>query len=681
MKITIYTKVALVLMLASVIPLAIAVTLAYHHRAADARRLADHDVRQCAFDCARQIGQELQSLCDQARRLAADPPVVQLLQECFPSPNHAENENVERAALPPDNQRLEALIQNDASRHLRAGNRSFRTVMVYDLGGKLAAATDRLAAAGPPGWLNMCLAGDTDGPTLIDESDETSGPGLSILTRIRDESGQVLGAARAVIDTGRLLDSCTAILPANAGATFDVVCASAIVVSSDRLRVGLAQDVDAVQDELADGEIVHASVVEPPVPGRALHVVARKPVSTGFAGMRGEVDTLVLLSGASILVFFLIGLYISHQHIVVPIKQLTKGARILASGDLSHRIAPHRGGPAGQSNLAKDELDDLAHEFNRMADALMRSHEGLEEMVGTRTNELAEENRRALEARAELEQVLAKLRETQANLIQTEKLASLGQLVAGVAHEINNPLSFVINNLAVIERDYRSILRMLLEYRKLRAAAPIDHAALSAIAAREDEIDVDYLDASADRIFSSTVNGLNRVKTIVMDLKDFSRPDSHEPEDVDVQQALDTTLELVGFHLLSKGIHVVREYTNPGTVRCYSGRLNQMFVNLIVNAIQATDKGGTITLRTWERNDRVIIQVSDTGCGIAPEHVTRIFDPFFTTKKPGEGTGLGLSVSYGIVHEHDGTIEVQSRPGHGSVFTISLPRTFREATA
>ena len=681
MKITIHTKVALVLILASVIPLAIAVALAYHHRAADARILADRDVRLRAMDCAADIGRELQALSGQARRLAADPAVAHLLQEHATQQDHAENENAVWPAHDEGGQWLRSLMQNEASLHVQAHNEAFREFLVCDPSGRPMAAAGKPEAVEPSVWIKASRASDATDPAILADAGQLGAFRLSICTRILGEEGKVLGFARGVVDIERLLNACGDEARTEAGGSVDIVYASSVVASSDPLRMGFTVDVDTAVQGVADGMITRVSRVELPVGRDHLYVLARKGVAAGLATFGGEVDRLVLLSGVSILVFFLIGFYISHQHIAVPIRRLTKGARILASGDLSHRITPHRGGPGGQSSFAKDELDDLAHEFNQMADALMKSHDGLEEMVSRRTNELAGENRRALEARGKLEDVLAKLRETQANLIQTEKLASLGQLVAGVAHEINNPLSFVINNLSVIERDYRIILRLLLEYRKLRASGEISQAVLDKLAAREDEIDVEYLDASADRIFSSTVNGLNRVKTIILDLKDFSRPDSHEPEDVDIQQALDTTLELVGYHLLSKGIHVVREYGSVGPVRCYSGRLNQVFVNLIVNAIQAIDKGGTISLRTSEREGRVFIQVSDTGCGIAPEHISKIFDPFFTTKKPGQGTGLGLSVSYGIVREHGGTIELQSRPGEGTVFTIGLPRTFGEASA
>ena len=250
MKITIHTKVALVLILASVIPLAIAVTFAYHHRAADARILADHDVRERAKDCAARIGREVESLCAQARRLAADPAVVRLLQECLTLPDHAENETVDWAALPADDERLQSLLQNQASRHIRALNKSFRTVLLHDPAGRLVAATGQPAAEGPPGWLNACLAGDTDVPVLIAETGETGAPGMSICTSIREESGQALGVARAVIDTGRLLDTCIETASASAAASLDIVCGSTIVASSDRQRVGLILDLDSVQDGL-----------------------------------------------------------------------------------------------------------------------------------------------------------------------------------------------------------------------------------------------------------------------------------------------------------------------------------------------------------------------------------------------------------------------------------------------
>jgi len=296
----------------------------------------------------------------------------------------------------------------------------------------------------------------------------------------------------------------------------------------------------------------------------------------GFSGGCGEVAAA--------------GLLLLNRLMVAPLKKLTSGARTLAGGDLSHRISIK-----GWFNI-EDELVDLAVELNNMALVLEESRSRLEEKVSSRTKALAEESSRANTARNELENALSKLRETQANLIQTEKLASLGLLVAGVAHEINNPLSFVLNNLSVVRRDYMTVLSILNRYRQMRIDGLMPNEKTREIVNMEEEFDIDYVIKSADRIFSSTLNGLERVRTIITDLKDFSRLDEQEYDEIDVERSLDTTLELVGFHLVSKGIHVVRKYAGLPRLHCNSQRLNQVLLNLIMNAIQAMDRGGTLTL-------------------------------------------------------------------------------------
>ena len=633
MKIHIPTKLALVLIIASVIPLAIAVTFSYHDAVNDIRRTASRDVQEHGRDAAEEMKRELKSLTLYARQLSADPNVRDLLQGYAAIPNHAENQSIDWAALYDDQEPLCSLLGNAVSRHMRAHNMVFQSFLAYGPDGAPLAATakPRTIPVRNTRWWQLTQA---DARPVIAAFDESPALELSICIRITDEHGRLLGFTRSVINASKVFDAAKRSRLIDSDIHVEVIYASTIVSSTTPRRVGMPQDISRIAEPLdKTDEITHLVWADLPVEGGDVVVVARKTILIG-----------------------------------------------LADGDLSHRVDPHHTRLTTTGPLVGDELDDLANEFNRMADTLMRSHEGLEEIVNQRTKELAEENRRSLDARSKLEAAMTKLRDTQANLIQTEKLASLGQLVAGVAHEINNPLSFILNNLSVIERDYRVILNMLLEYRRMRMGGAFDPVPLHQLAEREDEVDVEYLDKSVDRIFSSTMNGLNRVKTIVMDLKDFSRPDTLEAESVSIEQALDTTLELVGFHLLSKGIHVVRQYGGVPMVRCYAGRLNQVFLNLIVNAIQAIDKAGTVTLRTYARDGRAFVQISDTGCGIKPEHLNKIFDPFFTTKKQGDGTGLGLSVSYGIVREHNGTIEVQSKPGEGATFTVSLPLKFTEST-
>ncbi|EME69355.1 Signal transduction histidine kinase [Paramagnetospirillum caucaseum] len=254
-------------------------------------------------------------------------------------------------------------------------------------------------------------------------------------------------------------------------------------------------------------------------------------------------------------------------------------------------------------------------------------------------------------ANAELEEANTKLRETQVHLIQSEKMASLGQLVAGIAHEINNPLSFALSNVFSIENWLAAVMA---------EAAPClaeDHVA--------------KLDKARKRI-ADTGQGLERVRELVVKLRTFSRLDEGEFKTVDIREAVESVLLFLR-HKMSDRIEVRRNYTADSMLACYAGQLNQVIMNVVANAVDAIDGKGAITVRTYRHDGMFVIAVADTGSGIPPEIQERIFDPFFTTKPVGQGTGLGLSISYGIIKSHDGRIEVSSHPGEGTEIRILIP--------
>jgi two-component system, NtrC family, sensor kinase len=276
---------------------------------------------------------------------------------------------------------------------------------------------------------------------------------------------------------------------------------------------------------------------------------------------------------------------------------------------------------------------------------------------------------RAAERLVNLEASLAEqnrvLRETQAALVQSEKLASLGQLAAGVAHEINNPVAYVTNNFAVLRRDMQGALAALAAHRR---GDPAEAARL------EKETDVDYLRANFARTCDKTLEGLHRVRDIVRNLRDFARLDEAEFKEADLNAGLGSTIEIVQHQCKEKGVRIERSFGPIPQVLCHPGKLNQVFLNLLMNAIQACGRGGVVTARTRADSDGgVVIEVRDNGCGIRPEHRSRLFEPFFTTKPVGQGTGLGLSVSFGIVRDHGGAIEVDSEVGRGTTFRVRLP--------
>jgi signal transduction histidine kinase len=266
--------------------------------------------------------------------------------------------------------------------------------------------------------------------------------------------------------------------------------------------------------------------------------------------------------------------------------------------------------------------------------------------------------------------------EARVALIQTEKLASLGRLAAGVAHEINNPLSIVVNNLSLLRRDVSGALRVLDTYREGVDSLARAEPALAAEAARlEQEIDLPYLSANLPKLFESSADGLRRVRDIVQNLRDFARLDEAELKEVDVNGALKSTLVALGHESYTKAIRIESDFQDLAPVTCNAGKINQSFLNILLNAIDASERDGQIGIRTRpDGADAVLVEIEDHGCGIRPEDLPHIFEPFFTTKPVGSGTGLGLSVSYAAVRDQGGTIDVESVVGRGSMFRIRLPR-------
>jgi PAS domain S-box-containing protein len=264
-------------------------------------------------------------------------------------------------------------------------------------------------------------------------------------------------------------------------------------------------------------------------------------------------------------------------------------------------------------------------------------------------------------------------------LAQNEKLAAIGLLSAGVAHEINNPLAFVANNLAVLERDARGLVALLEIYQKSRESlARVDPDSARQAKALAEEIDYDYIRNNLDRLLSRTRDGVDRVTRIVHSLRSLARTDTPRQEEAHLPDLVENSLEIIRGRLRRRGIEVVQDYGPPQKVRCVATQLGQVVLNLLVNALQAIEsaspaEGGRIRIATRRAEDEFILEVADNGCGIDPQHLPRLFDPFFTTKDVGEGTGLGLSISHNIVSGHGGRIEVDSELGKGSCFRIFLP--------
>ena len=279
----------------------------------------------------------------------------------------------------------------------------------------------------------------------------------------------------------------------------------------------------------------------------------------------------------------------------------------------------------------------------------------------------------------DLKEVNSKLSDAQSKLIQSEKLASIGQLAAGVAHEINNPIGFIFSNFGTLEQYLEDLFQMLDAYEQAEASVS-DGAALARIRSLKADLDIDYLKEDIPNLMRESRDGIQRVRKIVQDLKDFSRVDARQEwESVDLHAGIDSTLNIVNNEIKYKA-EVVKHYGALPEVQCLPSELNQVFMNLLVNAAHAiTAERGTITISTGVDGPNVWVEVADTGAGIAQENLKRIFDPFFTTKPVGKGTGLGLSLSYGIVQKHSGRMEVHSELGVGTRFRVTLPIKHEEA--
>ncbi len=279
---------------------------------------------------------------------------------------------------------------------------------------------------------------------------------------------------------------------------------------------------------------------------------------------------------------------------------------------------------------------------------------------------------RVEERTAELQATLQELRQTQLKLIQSEKMSSLGKLVAGLAHEINNPISFIYGNLEYTDKYTKNILYLLKLYQKYYPNPN------SEIANKSQEIDLDFLEIDLPEILSSMYIGASRIRDIILALRNFARLDESTSKAVNIHQGIDSTLTILQTTLV--GIEVIKEYGKLPLVNCYAGEMNQVFANLIYNAVDAIQEkqqqpaSGKIWIRTEAQDNQVLIQIADNGIGMSAEILAKIFDPFFTTKPVGKGTGLGLAISYQIVTlQHHGQLTCTSTQNVGSEFIIALP--------
>jgi len=365
-----------------------------------------------------------------------------------------------------------------------------------------------------------------------------------------------------------------------------------------------------------------------------------------FRTTRRAVQTIF---GVTVIISILIAWSLSRW-ITVPVRQLARASEGVAQGDLGVSVKLH----------GHDEIGNLAESFNRMTLSLREARERIDaqqKALRATNSELETKNR-------DLEDAMRQLRDAQQQLVMREKMASLGHLVAGVAHEINNPVGAVTSAADTSMRSLQIIKRLLAEGNDLAELRenPRFKTALEVLGSNHEITDT----------------ASKRITEIVRSLKNFARLDESEFQEADLHEGLDSTLTLL-HHELKNRVEVVREYGEIPRIQCYPSQLNQVFMNILSNASQAIEDAGAITVRTRRDGNDVVVEIGDTGKGIDPEHLAHIFDPGFTTKGVGVGTGLGLSITYNIVRKHHGRIDAASAPGRGTTVTIRLPIVQRGA--
>lgn len=295
------------------------------------------------------------------------------------------------------------------------------------------------------------------------------------------------------------------------------------------------------------------------------------------------------------------------------------------------------------------------------ATEIAMQHQALEEVT---TQLQMEKNEQA--------KLIKKLEEAQAQLLQSEKMAAVGQLAAGIAHEINNPMAFVTSNVNTLDNCIKDLFKIITIYDEAIERSENERLLASTKKAKED-FDFEFLQEDLKDLLKETKDGAGRVKKIVQDLKDFSHVDESEWIIADLHKGLDSTLNVVWNEVKYKA-DVIKNYGDIPSVECIASQINQVFMNLIINASHAIEEKGTIIITTRNYNDnKVQISIKDDGKGIEKKHIKRLFEPFFTTKPIGKGTGLGLSLSFNIIKKHHGSIDVNSEVGKGTEFIITLP--------
>jgi|GEM_PF-2830949 len=406
-------------------------------------------------------------------------------------------------------------------------------------------------------------------------------------------------------------------------------------------------------------------VDEPPAReliGYAALVISKQSFSEG-------VRHILFNTGAIVVCFLALGLSMSF----VVVRRMTRPL-----SNILQKVKENTGGVGVRDDLSllSDTYGGMIQELEHSFETIKELKDGLEVKVAERTRELSDRQLQLESANMKLSETLAKLQEAQQQLIQSEKMAAMGQMVAGVAHEINNSVNFISGALPSVKRLLGDLKELLAGYDGLERAQGGADAGSSIAAIHALKKDIEYADlfGTFEQLLANIEEGTTRTTRIIKDLKIFSRQGAEKFQPADIQAIIDSSIPFIDAKLL-KGVEIRKEFGDIEPVTCLAGRISQVFLNIMQNAAQAMNGKGTLTVRTWQEDGQVHVSFTDTGCGIDQDLINRIFDPFFTTKEVGKGSGLGLGISYDIIKQHSGRINVASKVGQGTVFEVILPLT------